>query len=136
MIASTSAIPGNHNDAYNLNSNMRNIFRDIKYKGLNTGGSFSDADKSSDTADARKVCFDHGVIPDIPENKRNRKSAERGRKRLFDSQIYRSRFGYGKVFAWIDKFRRLLIRFEYNALYFSGFNYIAFAMINLRNLSG
>lgn len=134
IIASSSVISGNHNDAYNLKSNLQDIFKDIKKKGLNIGGSFFNADKGSDTGDARKVCFNHGVIPNIPENKRNRKYSKRGRKRLFNPDIYRSRFGSEKIFAWIDKFRRLLIRFEHNALYFIGFNHIAFAMINLRKL--
>ena len=34
----------------------------------------------------------HGVIPNIAENKRNRKRAKQGRKRLFNLEVYRHRF--------------------------------------------
>ena len=51
-------------------------------------------------------------LPNIPENKRNRKGVKRGRKRLFDQAVYHHRFCAERTFAWVDKFKRLLIRFE------------------------
>ena len=89
-----------------------------------------------DVKDARKVCFNHGLVPNIAENKRNRKKPKRGRKRLFSEQIYKKRFGTERTWPWIDKFKRLLIRFERIDNYFFGFHCIAFAMINLRSLVG
>ena len=36
----------------------------------------------------RKAIFNAGLIPNIPENPRNRKRTKRGRKRLFDAVIH------------------------------------------------
>ncbi len=84
--------------------------------------------------DARKVCFNHGLMPNIAENKRNRKTTKRGRKRLFQPQIYKLRFTIERTFAWLDKFKRLLIRFERRDLYFLTAHFIAFTLINLRHI--
>lgn len=43
------------------------------------------------------------------------------------------RFGIERTFAWIDTFKRLLIRFDRNDDYFFGGHGLAFAMINLRH---
>jgi hypothetical protein len=72
--------------------------------------------------------FSYGLIPNIPENKRNRKSAKRGRKRLFNAAVYKRRFTSERSFAWIDKFRALLIRYDRKDAYFLGAHHIAFAL--------
>jgi len=63
----------------------------------------------------------------MAENKRNRKKPKRGRKRLFNTEVYKRRFVAERSFAWIDKFKRLLIRFEAKDAYFLAGHYIAFA---------
>jgi hypothetical protein len=51
--------------------------------------------------------------PNIPENRRGRKTPKRGSKRHFDAEIFEERFCTNeRVFAWEDKVRRLLLRFE------------------------
>ena len=70
----------------------------------------------------------------MAENKRNRKRPKRGRKRLFDPDVYKRRFSSERSFAWIDKFRALLIRFDRKDAYFMGGHYLAFTMINLRHV--
>jgi hypothetical protein len=50
--------------------------------GLDFQGAYFNADKAFDTKDARKTCFNHGVVPNIDENKRNRKGPKRGRSCL------------------------------------------------------
>jgi len=52
------------------------------------------------------------MTPNIKENKRNRKQTKKGRKRLFDQKTYNLRYCVERTFAWEDKFKRLLIRFE------------------------
>src|SRR5262249_16488866 len=52
------------------------------------------------------------MIPNIKENPRNRKHPKRGRKRLFNAAIHGLRMGVEGTFAWEDKFKRLLLRFE------------------------
>lgn len=126
-------LPGNHNDSYNLKPALAKTFKDIKRSGLDIHAAFFNADAGFDTKDARKVCFNHGLIPNIPENVRNRQKAKPGPKRLFNSDVYKNRFVSERSFAWIDKFRHLLIRFDRKDVYFLGANFIAFAMINLRH---
>jgi transposase len=134
IIASTGLIAGNHNDAYNLKTHLQDAFKFIKHLGLDIRGAFFNADKAFDTKDARKTCFNHAVIPNIDENKRNRKSVKRGRKRLFNTDVYKHRFTSERSFAWIDKFRALLVRFYRKDAYFLGAHFIVFVMINLRHV--
>jgi transposase len=134
IIASTGLIAGNHNDAYNLKTHLQDAFKFIKHLGLDIRGAFFNADRAFDTKDARKTCFNHSVIPNIDENKRNRKTAKRGRKRFFNKDVYKNRFTSERSFAWIDKFRALLVRFYRRAVYFLGAHFIVFAMINLRHV--
>ena len=61
----------------------------------------------------RKAIFNRGMTPNINPNPRGRKTTKRGRKPLFDPAIFEERFRtIERVFAWEDKFRRLLLRFE------------------------
>ena len=134
VLASTEIVTGSHNDAFNLKVNLRESFQSIKKLGLTIKGAYFNADSIFDTKDARKVCFSYGLRPNIAENKRNRKQTKKGRKRLFNAQVYKRRFGSERTFAWVDKFKRLLVRFERKNAYFFGLHCIAFAMINLRHL--
>ena len=134
IIASTGIIAGNHNDAYHLKPHLQTAFKEMKRMGLPIAGAYFNADMAFDTRDARKTCFNHGLIPNMTENKRNRKSTKRGRKRLFNDEVYKRRFCAERTFAWIDKYKRLLIRFERYDACFLGAHFIAFSMINLRHI--
>ncbi len=53
------------------------------------------------------------MTPNIPENKRNRKTLKPGPARKFSQEIFKERFRTIEcVFAWEDKFKRALIRLE------------------------
>jgi len=134
IIASTGLIAGNHNDAFNLKEHLQAALKSIKWLGLVIEGAFFNADKAFDTRAARKTCFNHALIPNMAENRRNRKGNKRGRRRLFDADVYKRRFTSERSFAWIDKFRALLLRFERRDVYYLGGHFIAFAMINLRHV--
>ncbi|MCU0499371.1 MAG: hypothetical protein MUF87_18630, partial [Anaerolineae bacterium] len=54
--------------------------------------------------------------------------------RLFNRDVYKLRFTSERTFAWIDKFRALLVRFDPKAAHFMGAHYIVYALINLRHL--
>ncbi len=134
IIATTGIIAGNHNDSYELEQKLKNIFSDLKRCGLAYTGAFFNADSSFDTRKARKVLWNHRVIPNIAENKRNRKTVKRGRKRHFNREVYKRRFASERTFAWIDVFKTLLIRFERKSVYCLGFHHLGFALINLRDI--
>jgi hypothetical protein len=62
---------------------------------------------------------------------------QRRRKRAFSEQIYDERFQtVDRVFAWEDKFKRLLLRFERIIFHHFGLKLLAYTMINLRHFCG
>ena len=134
IVATTGLLAGNHNDAYNLKPHLQTIFKFMKRLELDFQGAFFNADKAFDTKDARKTCFNHGVLPNIDENRRNRKTTKRGPKRFFNAEVYKHRFTCERTFAWVDKFKALLLRFDRKDIYFLGAHFIAFAMVNLRHI--
>ncbi len=134
ILATTGIIAGNHNDAYELKGTLKKLFQDLRRNGLNYKHALFNADSSFDTRLARKMLWNYGVIPNIDENKRNRKTIKRGRKRHFNRDGYKQRFASERTFAWIDKFRTLLIRFERKDVFWLGFHYLGFTLINLRTI--
>ena len=53
---------------------------------------------------------------------------------MFDPGIFRERFRtIERVFAWEDKFRRLLLRFERISAVHYGLKSLGYTMINLRH---
>lgn len=136
ILATTKIIAGNHHDNFELADNLTHLFKDMKNRNLPITGAYFNADSAFDTKKARKICWNYGLLPNIDTNKRNRKANKRGRKRHFNKQIYNNRFCIERTFAWLDKFKRLLIRFERNDDFFLGLHFIAFAMINLRYVIG
>ena len=74
------------------------------------------------------------MTPNIPEIPRGRKTPKRGRKPLFDPAIFEERFRtIERVFAWEDKFCRLLLRFERISDVHYALKTLAYTMINLRH---
>jgi len=133
VVATTGIVAGNHHDAFELKTYLATAFKSMKRLGLNIAGSFFNADSAFDTKAGRKVCFNHRVIPNMAENRRNRQQVKRGRTRLFNAAIYKQRFTSERTFAWIDKFRALLVRFDRLAASFLGGHYLAYTLINLRH---
>ena len=134
ILASTGIMAGNRHDAFNLKQHLQTAFKSIKRLGIVIAGAYFNADAAFDTKAARKVCFNHGLIPNMDENKRNQKRIKRGRKRLFNKTIYNKRFSSERTFAWIDKFRALRLRDDRKDANFLGGHHLAFALINLRHL--
>ena len=130
----TEIMAGNHNDLYELVPKLKRIFIDLKRLGIRVAGAYFNMDAGFDTKAARKMCFNRHVIPNIAENKRNRKKGKPGRPRWFDPSRYLQRFCIERTFAWTDKFKRLLVRFERKDVYFKGWHFIAFTLINLRHV--
>jgi len=59
-----------------------------KEVGLDLRGASLNLDGGCDSAHNRKCIFNAGLIPNIPENPRNRKRPKRGRKRLFNAALH------------------------------------------------
>ena len=100
--------------------------------GLDLKGAYLNLDGGFDSAHNRKMIFNAGLIPNIPENPRNRKRTKRGRKRFFNAALHALRMCVERTFAWEDKFKRLLLRFERIQQRHYGMKLMAYTLINLR----
>ena len=81
-----------------------------------------------------------GMIPVIKPNLRNTKDAtliERKTRAFAKIEaIYKTRHTVERSFAWEDKYRKLVIRYERLEATFNGFRYLAGAMVNYRTEFG
>jgi len=66
----------------------------------------------------------------------HRKRPKRGRKRLFNATIHALHLCVERTFAWEDKFKRLLLRFERIQQRHYGMKLMAYTLINLRAFCG
>ena len=97
-------------------------------------GSIVSLDGVYDCRRNRKAIFNRGMIPNINPNPRGRRQPKRGRKPLFAPAIFDERFyTIERVFAWEDKFRRLLLRFDRLSQVHHAFKTLAYTLINLRH---
>ena len=134
VIAPFIAAPGNRNESPLLKAALPQVTRISKQVGLDLNHTTVSLDGVYDSRANRKAIFNRGMVPNIPEHPRGRKTPKRGRKPIFDPAIFQERFRtIERVFAWEDKFKRLLLRFER----ISGLHYalksLAYTMINLRH---
>src|SRR3984893_10859927 len=107
-----------------------------KKAGLDLRGAYVNLDGGFDSTRNRKCIFNAGMMPNIKENPRNRKTTKRGRKRLFNEAIHALRARVERTFAWEDKFKRLLLRFERIQQRHYGMKVLAYTLINLRKFCG
>ena len=128
--------PVNEADMVLLPDALSVLKRVAKLLGWDLKGSYLNLDGGFDSKHNRKVIFNAGLIPNIKENPRNRKTTKRGRKRLFNQAIHRLRDRVERTFAWEDKFKRLLMRFERIQRRHYAMKLMAYTMINVRHFCG
>jgi hypothetical protein len=110
------------------------VTRIAKQIGLDLSQTLVSWDGVYESRSNRKAIFNRGMVPNIPENPRGRKIPKRGRKPIFDPAVFQERFfTIERVFAWEDKFRRLLMRFERISKLHYALKTLAYTMINLRH---
>ena len=122
----------NRSDSVLLPQGLRDLKSVAQRAGLDLTGATLNLDAGFDSKANRKHIFNAGMKPNIKENPRNRTQKKRGRPRFFDAVIYAVRTTIERVFAWEDKFKRLLLRFERKQQRHRGFKLLAFTLINLR----
>ena len=122
----------NRHDTTRLPKSFNHLSYLKRVIGLELRGTLFNLDAGFDSLINRQSVFNHQMKPNIKENPRNRLSVKKGRKRLFNHEVYEKRFCVERTFAWKDKFRRLLIRFEPISARFQAFKLIAYTLINLR----
>jgi transposase len=134
VIAPFVSAPGNRNESPLLREALPRLNQIARAIGMDLQGSTVSLDGVYDCRANRKAIFNRDMIPNIPENPRARKTPKRGRKLHFNPDIFEERFWtIERVFAWEDKFRRLLLRFERLSPVHYAFKTLAYTMINLRH---
>jgi transposase len=107
-----------------------------KQVGLDLRGAYINLDGGFDSTHTRKLIFNAGMIPNIKEHPRHRQTTKRGWKRLFNEAIHTLRARVERTFAWEDKVKRLLLRFERIQQRHYGMKLMAYTLINLRAFCG
>ena len=128
--------PVNETDMILLPEGLKTLKRVAKIVGLDLGGAYLNLDSGFDSTRNRKLIFNAGMIPNIKENPRNRKRTKRGRKRFFNAAIHALRTRVDRTFAWEDKFKRRLLRFEHMQQRHFGMKLLAYTLINVREFCG
>jgi transposase len=132
VLAPLPVAPVNTADTVLLPEGLKALKRIAKLTGLDLTGAYLNLDGGFDSKTNRKAIFNAGMIPNIKENPRNRKTTKRGRKRFFNRAIHALRDRVERTFAWEDKFKRLLLRFESIQQRHYGMKLMAYTLINLR----
>jgi transposase len=134
VIAPFVSAPGNRNESPLLRDALPQVMRVAREAKLDLHDTVVSLDGVYDCRANRKAIFNRGMVPNINPNPRGRKHTKRGRKPLFDAAIFKERFRtIERVFAWEDKFRRLLLRFDRISQLHYAFKTMAYTMINLRH---
>ena len=136
VLAPLPVAPVNETDMVLLPKGLQALKQVAKEVGLDLRGAYVNLDGGFDSRANRKCIFNAGMIPNIKENPRNRKTTKRGRKRFFNEAIHALRARVERTSAWEDKFKRLLLRFEHRQQRHFGMKLLACTLINLRVFCG
>src|ERR1700712_2210866 len=136
VLAPLPVAPVNEADTVLLPDGLNALKRVARLTDLTIAGSYLNLDGGFDSRRNRKAIFNAGLVPNVKENPRNRKTLKRGRKRLFNAAIHSLRLCVERTFAWEDKFKRLLLRFEFKQQRHYGMKLMAYTLINLRPFCG
>ena len=128
--------PVNATDMVLCPEGLQAVKQVAKEVGVDLRGAYLNLDGGFDSAHNRQRIFNAGLIPNIKEDPRNRKTTKRGRKRLFNAAIHALRLCVERTLAWEDKFKRLLLRFERIQQRHYGMKLLGYTMINLRAFCG
>jgi transposase len=132
VLAPLPVAPVNQADTVLFPEGLKALKRVAKLTDLGLKGAYLNLDGGFDSTSNRKAIFNAGMIPNIKENPRNRKMPKRGRKRFFNQAIHALRERVERTFAWEDKFKRLLLRFEHLQCRHYGMKLMAYTLINMR----
>jgi transposase len=106
------------------------------YCELDINNSFLTLDTGFDSKFNRELISEFNLIPVIKPNRRGLKDRTKIYKHLDNFErykhIYERRYIIERCFAWEDKYRKLVIRYERLQATHLGFKYLAFSMINFR----
>lgn len=140
IIAPLVVRPVNVHDSKLFYESFCNLLELADLLELDIGNSYFTLDSGFDNLETKSEILFRDMIPVIKPNLRGLKDREKINKILdaFEplEHIYKERHNIERCFAWEDTYRKLVIRYEKRQDTFMGFRYLAFSMINFRNLFG
>jgi len=90
-------------------------------------------DRGYDSNTVRTDLVKEGIEPIIPARSNNKKATHQDGRKL---RKYRKRWIVERTNAWIQNFRRLVVRYERSADIYTGLVHMALALIALRRVLG
>ena len=128
----------NKHDSVLFPDSFKKLTETAERIGVSLAGIPLTLDPGFDGALNHELIREIGMVPVIKPNFRNTrdKNIIRKRTRLFKKHevTYRLRHAVERSFAWEDKYRKLVIRYERLETTFKGFRYLAAALINFRSV--
>ena len=131
-IACGDIISGNHNDQYRIVRQYGYMIKQLNARGIYVENSIQNADKGFDSKALRRAIQRRKVLPNIKENRRNRKTKKRGSPRFYNDEVYKTRFVNERCFAWMDSFRTLFVRYDTLDKTWLNWHLLVFALILLK----
>jgi len=130
ILAISDCISGNHHDSYELIEQMTILLNKMDEAKIDYKSSHLNADSGFDVKSfIEYIEQKHQLIANIPKNQRNTKKINQ-EHRYLSEYIYSFRFKIETIFAWLDSYKRILIRFEQRAKHFKSWLLIASFLIN------
>lgn len=131
--------PVNNHDNTLFPESFEKLIATADMLGLDIFNSYLTLDSGFDSEDNKMLISYQSLIPVIKPNPRN--SNDEKRYAMLDEfeklkPIYLERIKVERCFAWKDKYRKLVIRYEKLQCTFMGFRYLAYAMVNSRSFLG
>ena len=90
-------------------------------------------DRGYDSNKVRADLVRVGIEPIIPARRRNRNSTHQDGRKL---RRYRKRWVVERTNAWLQNYRRLVVRYERSVTIYTGLIHMACALITLRRVLG
>jgi hypothetical protein len=138
IIAPLVVRPVNVHDSKLFYESFCNLLELADDLNLEIRNSYFTLDSGFDNSPTKNEISLRNMIPVIKPNLRRLKDRKKINKILdaFEplGYIYKERHNIERCFAWEDTYRRLVIRYERLSSVFMGFRYLAFSMINFRNI--
>jgi len=138
IIAPLVVKPVNVHDSKLFYESFINLLEIAEFLELEIKNSHFTLDSGFYNEDTIREILSRELVPVIKPNLRGLKNREKINKILDNfkplESIYKERHNIERCFAWEDTYRRLVIRYERLPEVFMGFRYLAFSMINFRNV--
>ena len=117
VFAPVPVAPVNATDMVLLPQSLHALKQMAKHVGLDLRDAYLNLDGGFDAPRNRKGIFHAGLIPNMKEHPRHRKTTKRGRTRLVNAAIHALRMRVERTFAWGDTCKRRLLRFPATVLW-------------------